>query len=1175
MAYSAGSIAFSGLPNQYTVITINDGQSAVYSTLKLGVQINDSSQASIFVSGTTASNNVMDGNASDLVTVYQQGNTSRRPFFDFSLVAGGASFADWKAAFKDDGTAPAKLQFKQPGFGGFTIDFVDLSSGFTATSGLGSYGRDNGTGDYSINLNSITNLSNTMNTIESIFTAANTAGEADFYTSQLSVSSNYLRVMDDRATSAANVLSLALVPSGSASWTDAGVVAWKVGTDRGNNNMASVQTANEVVYAARGASGDSSSTLSTAQFATYIGALINNLPIQITAAVSDSTVSLTNDVEGTAGNVTITTTDATNITLSGMSGGASSVGGSTKMKTRINNNQLQKLEKHDKVDAKAINITGSAAATGSLVPTAVFTVQQPGIESQKITAATMQDYFSNTDLVEATDDLAYKLIFASGSGDSQVLKVDDDTLTWNANDEVLTIAGSVKATIVSGSGDSTIHKVTMNQLVASTADINGGSIDGATVGASSQSSVKATTLSGSSTLHVGGIATLGDGALTISSAGLLSSSATATLNGIVLGTADINGGSIDNATIGATTQSSVKATTISGSSTLHVGGIATYGDGALTISAAGLISGSATATLNGIVLGTADINGGSIDNATIGATTQSSVKATTLSGSSTLHVGGVATLGDGATTISAAGVVSSSATATLVGLTVGSTGADINGQLDVAGATSLAASGLLTDIRGTLSVDQAATFDSSVTVTGDLIVNGTTTTVDSQNLQVEDPMILMGTGSSGEGSAADRGLIMAISGATNPVMFWDNSATEFAFARSETSGSTNTIDVDAYADLRVLDFYGRALSGSGDSTIHKITMNQLVASTADINGGSIDGATVGASSQSSVKATTLSGSSTLHVGGIATYGDGALTISAAGLLSSSATATLNGIVLGTADINGGSVDNATIGATTQSSVKATTLSGSSTLSLEGVASFGPGAKTVIAVDGGLTIDHFDANWTNAGITVADLGVVTTVDLNGGSIDGTVIGAAVQAAGEFTTVSGSGNLDMGGEVQLDGVAEVVADIDADSFYFLDSDGLMKRDVMSDVLALAKGDGIQVSSAGLFSVPMVEHVYMSASSQHSHVTSSNQANVTSSAFTLGGNNYDTGMVTASFDVYLNGMLQTRSGSWDGLSADSSAYDYIITGSGATVLFENGDEVSYQIDDDDVVVIKYLVK
>jgi hypothetical protein len=697
-------------------------------------------------------------------------------------------------------------------------------------------------------------------------------------------------------------------------------------------------------------------------------------------------------------------------------------------RTTLNNDQVAKLTKYNKLGTAAIDITGSAVKA-SVAATDEFIIQAASTAGAKsVTAALMQDYFSKTDIVEATDDLAYKLVFTSGSGDSQDLKVDDDTLTWNASTEVLTIAGSAKATILSGSGDSTIHKITMNQLVASTADINGGSIDGTTIGTAASSSIRATTISGS--------------------------------------------------------------------------GAAEFG--------------------------------------------------------STIAVGG---------------------------------NADLNGTLDVAGATSLAAAYVLTNIRGTLSVDQAATFDSSLTVTGDLIVNGTTTTVDSQNLQVEDPMILMGTGSSGEGSAGDRGLIMAINGATNPVMYWDNSATQFAFARSETSGSTNTIVVDAYSDLRVLELSGSAISGSGASTLYKATLDQLVAATADIDGGSIDGATVGASSQSSVKATTLSGSSTLHVGGVATYGDGTLTISAAGLLSGSATATLANatldlITVGSADVNGGAIDGATIGASSQSSVKATTLSGSSTLSLEGVASFGPGAKTVIAVDGGLTIDHFDAAWTNAGITVADLGTVTTVDINGGSVDGATIGAAVSSSVKATTLSGSGGLSVGGGAQvygilavtgavtLSGVSDVVADIDADSFYFLDSDGVMKRDVMSDVLALAKGDGIQVSSTGLFSVPMVRHVYMSSSSEASWSTGSIAATATGSVFALGGNNYSSGVVTASFDVYLNGILQVRSGSLDNVTA----WDYIITGSGTQVLFEPADSVAqanHTIDSDDVVVIKYLVK
>ncbi len=65
-----------------------------------------------------------------------------------------------------------------------------------------------------------------------------------------------------------------------------------------------------------------------------------------------------------------------------------------------------------------------------------------------------------------------------------------------------------------------------------------------------------------------------------------------------------------------------------------------------------------------------------------------------------------------------------------------------------------------------------------------------------------------------------------------------------------------------------------------------------------------------------------------------------------------------------------------------------------------------GAAAAAATITTLIITSFGGNWTNAGRTVADLGIVTTVDINGGTIDGTVIGGASAAAGTFTTISGT-------------------------------------------------------------------------------------------------------------------------------------------------------------------------
>ncbi|MBX4181722.1 hypothetical protein KW807_02565, partial [Candidatus Parcubacteria bacterium] len=63
-----------------------------------------------------------------------------------------------------------------------------------------------------------------------------------------------------------------------------------------------------------------------------------------------------------------------------------------------------------------------------------------------------------------------------------------------------------------------------------------------------------------------------------------------------------------------------------------------------------------------------------------------------------------------------------------------------------------------------------------------------------------------------------------------------------------------------------------------------------------------------------------------------------------------------------------------------------------------------GSSAAAATVTTLIITSFGGNWTNAGRTVADLGIVTTVDINGGTLDGAVIGGASAAAATFTTAT---------------------------------------------------------------------------------------------------------------------------------------------------------------------------
>lgn len=77
--------------------------------------------------------------------------------------------------------------------------------------------------------------------------------------------------------------------------------------------------------------------------------------------------------------------------------------------------------------------------------------------------------------------------------------------------------------------------------------------------------------------------------------------------------------------------------------------------------------------------------------------------------------------------------------------------------------------------------------ESKLFISGNLEVLGTETVIDTQHLHVEDSIIGLGTGSAGQGAAADRGLIFLISGETNPSFYWDESADEFRIARVTTT----------------------------------------------------------------------------------------------------------------------------------------------------------------------------------------------------------------------------------------------------------------------------------------------------------------------------------------------------------------------------------------------------
>jgi len=104
--------------------------------------------------------------------------------------------------------------------------------------------------------------------------------------------------------------------------------------------------------------------------------------------------------------------------------------------------------------------------------------------------------------------------------------------------------------------------------------------------------------------------------------------------------------------------------------------------------------------------------------------------------------------------------------------------------------------------------DDTATFTGNLTVGGNLVVSGDTVTQNVANLTVEDPLIGLGYTDSATGSAGDRGLLLGLNGEQAPAMIWDESESQFAFVRTNSTLNATTVNINSYADLKVNSIEG-------------------------------------------------------------------------------------------------------------------------------------------------------------------------------------------------------------------------------------------------------------------------------------------------------------------------------------------------------------------------------
>lgn len=478
------------------------------------------------------------------------------------------------------------------------------------------------------------------------------------------------------------------------------------------------------------------------------------------------------------------------------------------------------------------------------------------------------------------------------------------------------------------------------------------------------------------------------------------------------------------------------------------------------LNVAGTITGDTSLTLDTTTLTTAEL--AVLDGVTAGTATAS--KAVVLDASK--NIATIGTIGCGAITSTGASSMGSlnvgGTLACDTSFTIDSTvlNATELGYVDgVTAGTAAASKAVVLDANGAVGTITHLTATYAKIEQLDVSTINSVTQTDTI-LEIEDKLIVSALSAS-SGNADGGGLRIGGGGqsAGHASVLWDDSNTAIDFNIAVGGAEVTQVrltdgallpetdsDVDLgssalqFKDVHADAGYIDAITVTGTSTL----------TTVDINGGAIDGTAIGASSQSTAKFTTISGSgavtlaSTLTVqGNILPLVDNGCDLGASGTEFKDAffdgTVTTDALVADTADINGGSVDGATIGASSQSSGQFTTVSGS------GAATF---ASTVTAQGNILPLNDDEVDLGSSSKQFKDL-----------YIDGAAyidqLGEALDANSQ--NITNIGQLDVDGAASLNSTVTgskgmLIAD-DYELWFGDDEDAYMYFDSTNHVLAMS--------------------------------------------------------------------------------------------------------------------------
>jgi hypothetical protein len=187
-------------------------------------------------------------------------------------------------------------------------------------------------------------------------------------------------------------------------------------------------------------------------------------------------------------------------------------------------------------------------------------------------------------------------------------------------------------------------------------------------------------------------------------------------------------------------------------------------------------------------------------------------------------------------------------------------------------------------------IANSLTYGSDLTVAGNLTVQGNVTAIDTINLVIEDPLILLAKDQTGS-PTLDIGFIGERGSSINIAYIWDESAGEFATVFTNDAITNTVVTIDSYASLHVANITASNANITGNVTFSGNIVGNLSV-TGNVSGGNLT--TVGIISAASTVGGVITGSSVSVTG------------------AQSAASTVGGVITGTStsvtgDVTGGNV----------------------------------------------------------------------------------------------------------------------------------------------------------------------------------------------------------------------------------------------------------------------------